>query len=224
MTQTPQTHYWHFCAIDANGRPVLRDGSLALEPGQTETYDGQLSLCSAGLHMSLLAIDALQYAPGAWCRIVRPGDMVESAADKLCSTERYVVASFDATAVLHEAACWIAEAALLLAGVEDPRYWTAIEAKRAWLRGECSSEQLGAARAADDAADAWAAADTWAAADADTWAAAASCVTWLYQAALSTTATSAATMATGDAAAAAARDAAWAEINAALEAALLEDR
>ena len=60
-------------------------------------------------------------------------------------------------ATLHEFACRCAEAALMRereAGREpDTRSWAAIEAKRAWLRGEIDSEQLSVAWAA-----AWAAA------------------------------------------------------------------
>ena len=69
---------------------------------------------------------------------------------------------------LHELACRFAEAALSKersAGREpDPRSWAAIEAKRAWLRGEATDEELRAARvAAEDVPEAaWTAA--WAAA------------------------------------------------------------
>ena len=71
---------------------------------------------------------------------------------------------------LHELACRFAEAALSKersAGREpDPRSWAAIEAKRAWLRGEATDEELRAARvAAEDVPEAaWAAA--WTAAEA----------------------------------------------------------
>ena len=59
---------------------------------------------------------------------------------------------------------------MLLAEVKDLRSWHAIEAKRAWLRGECSDGELVAAgdaarAAARDAA--WDAA--WAAARAAAW-------------------------------------------------------
>jgi hypothetical protein len=55
---------------------------------------------------------------------------------------------------LHELACRFAEHAIRLSGVvPDPRSIAAIEAKRAWLRGEISNAQLAAARdAAWDAA------------------------------------------------------------------------
>src|SRR5699024_6815760 len=58
---------------------------------------------------------------------------------------------------LHEFACICAERALTLAHVKDERCWNAIKAKRAWLRGEISDDELDAAWAAAwDAA--WAAA------------------------------------------------------------------
>ena len=70
---------------------------------------------------------------------------------------------------LHEFACICAERALTLADVKDERCWNAIKAKRAWLRGEISDDELKAAWNAASAA-AWDAA--WAAASAAAWAAA----------------------------------------------------
>ena len=58
---------------------------------------------------------------------------------------------------LHEFACRCAEDALKLVKYPDPRSVAAIEAKRKWLKGEITDEELAAARDA-----AWAAA--WAAA------------------------------------------------------------
>ena len=68
--------------------------------------------------------------------------------------------------VLHEYACRCAEYALTFVREPDSRSIAAIEAKRKWLRGEISNDDLTAAWAAacDAACDAWAAA--WAAADA----------------------------------------------------------
>ena len=60
--------------------------------------------------------------------------------------------------LLHEFACRCAEYALSFIEKPDPRSVAAIEAKRAWLRGEISDDELAEARAA-----AWAA---WAAASA----------------------------------------------------------
>ena len=84
--------------------------------------------------------------------------------------------------VLHEYACRCAEYALTFVREPDSRSIAAIEAKRKWLRGEISNDDLTAARAACDAAcdaNAAARAAAWAAiaaagadANAATWAAA----------------------------------------------------
>lgn len=79
----------------------------------------------------------------------------------------------------HEAACAFAERALVrerdCGRDPDPRSWEAIEAKRAWLRGELTDHELLTARKA-----AWAATEAvkhfrpcavWAAAEAAVWAA-----------------------------------------------------
>ena len=54
--------------------------------------------------------------------------------------------------VLHEYACRCAEYALTFVREPDSRSIAAIEAKRKWLRGEISNDDLTAARAACDAA------------------------------------------------------------------------
>ena len=64
--------------------------------------------------------------------------------------------------MLHEIACRCAERALTQSGVTDKRCWDAIEAKRGWLRGNVSDEQLAAASdAAWDAASAAARGAAW---------------------------------------------------------------
>ena len=145
---------WHF---------LRQDGCLNYEPhtlvtvGEPLRVDPPITLCERGLHASVRAIDALQYAPGPIvCRVRLDGE-IKHGDDKLCATERAVMWMYDATNVLHEFACVCAETALLIANVDDPRCWQAIEAKRAWLRGEIGAAQLAAARDATRAA-AWAAA------------------------------------------------------------------
>ena len=76
--------------------------------------------------------------------------------------------------VLHEYACRCAEYALTFVREPDSRSIAAIEAKRKWLRGEISNDDLTAARAAAwdaarAAADAAARAAAWAAANAAAW-------------------------------------------------------
>ena len=77
--------------------------------------------------------------------------------------------------VLHEYACRCAEYALTFVREPDSRSIAAIEAKRKWLRGEISNDDLtaawAAAWAACDAANAAARAAAWAAWDAAAWAA-----------------------------------------------------
>ena len=50
--------------------------------------------------------------------------------------------------ILHEFACRCADRAIARIGKPDSRSVAAIEAKRKWLRGEISDDELGAARAA----------------------------------------------------------------------------
>ena len=66
--------------------------------------------------------------------------------------------------VLHEYACRCAEYALTFVREPDSRSIAAIEAKRKWLRGEISNDDLTAARAAADAAARAAAWAAWTAA------------------------------------------------------------
>ena len=69
--------------------------------------------------------------------------------------------------ILHEFMCWCAEQALVRereAGREpDPRSWAAIEAKRAWLRGEIDGKVLAAAweAAAEWVVVAWEVVEVW---------------------------------------------------------------
>ena len=98
--------------------------------------------------------------------VLRLPDKEVSPADKLWAVLRE---EFIDDCTLHEFACICAERALKLAGVTDERCWNAIKAKRAWLRGEISDDELDAAWAA-----AWAAASAaaWDAERAAAWAAA----------------------------------------------------
>jgi len=207
---------WYFLPDD---RKLRYAPYTPVEPGQVLRVEGPLELCRRGLHASIRPLDALRYAPGSIvCRVEMGGDIIHGD-DKLCASERKTLWVADATRTLHEFACWCAERALLRerdAGREpDPRSWDAVEAKRAWLRGEIDDKALAAAAYA-----AWA---TAAAARAAVYAAAAA-VDAAVDAAWATAAAAraAAVDAAVDAARAAARDAAWAEQNAELERALGE--
>lgn len=63
-----------------------------------------------------------------------------SDQDKLWAVLRPELVSDD---ILHEFACRCAEMALSLVEEPDPRSIAAIEAKRAWLRGEIDDKELG---------------------------------------------------------------------------------
>ena len=184
---------WYFLKED---RKLRYAPYTPVEPGQVLRVEGPLELCRRGLHASIRPLDALRYAPGSIvCRVEMGGDIIHGD-DKLCASERKTLWVADATRTLHEFACWCAERALLRerdAGREpDPRSWDAVEAKRAWLRGEIDDKALAAAA---DAA----------------WATAAAARAAVYAAAAAV-----------DAAVDAAWAAAWAEQNAELERALGE--
>ena len=155
---------WHFLRED---KKLNYPPHTLVEAGETYTAEGDLKLCANGMHASVRAIDALKYAPGAIvCRVELSGGMLEDT-DKLCSRHRKVLWMADATNTLHEFACWCAEQALLKereAGREpDARSWAAVEAKRKWLKGEITDEELYAAQyAAWDAtrSAAWSAAES----------------------------------------------------------------
>jgi len=150
---------WHWVSVD---KMTQYEPRVPVVVGETLRVEPPISLCERGLHASIKALDALQYAPGPICCRVELSGEIKTGDDKLVATERKVLWMFDATNVLHEMACISAETALLIANVDDHRCWEAIEAKRAWLRGEIDDATLTAARAAARAA-------VWAAAGAAAW-------------------------------------------------------
>lgn len=161
---------WHF--LPADGKLAHGDGRKA-KVNQKLSVKPPLRLCAHGLHASVNILNALQRASGpVLCRVRCGGELIETARE-LCCEHRTVIAMADATQLLHEFACDVAEAALRKereAGREpDKRSWAAIEAKRKWLKGEITDEELSAARSAARSA-AWSAA--WYAAWSAAWSAA----------------------------------------------------
>jgi len=157
---------WHFLAEDK--RLGYGDWRL-VKVGKTLECEGEPALCSNGMHGSVRLIDALRYASSpVVCRVEIEGDIVEGD-DKLCGRRRTVLWMLDATRILHEFACQCTEDALALVEQPDARSVAGIAAKRKWLKGEITDEELDAAWVA-----AWdAALDTasWSAArDAAAWA------------------------------------------------------
>ena len=210
---------WHFVAN--NKRLGYGDGRI-VEVGKTyEVPDKSrpIELCQYGLHASVRALDALKYAPGEICCLVELGGKIIKGDDKVVAESRKVLKMIDATNILHEMACISAETALRIANVQDTRCWQAIEAKRAWIRGEISDSELAVARAAawDAARDA-----ARAAARAAAWDAARAAARDAARAAAWAAAIAAAWAAAWGAAIAAARGAARDEQNAVLESMLVE--
>ena len=163
---------WHFIGEDM--RLDYNDGALVV-PGETLVVEGQLELCTWGLHASANPLDAFSFAyekPIA-CRVRLGGDIIHGT-DKMVASERtcvWMLTKGQADRVLHEFACWCAESVIHLVADEHRAVCQrAIDAKRGWLCGDVSDSDLDAARdaawgAARDTA--WAAA--WGAARGASW-------------------------------------------------------
>lgn len=134
----------------ADNRP-LRYGPSKQEicEGSVQHYSGKPLLCKAGLHWSPRCIDTLDYAPGnIVCRVEAWGDTVHGDG-KSVSQYRKVLWMFNAERVLWTFLCDVAEDALLLAEVTDPRSWAATALRRKWLDGhQVTARQWSAARGA----------------------------------------------------------------------------
>ena len=133
---------WHF----TDGMK-LRDGT-PLEVGRLYTASPPLSMCTHGLHASIRAIDALQYAPGSVVSLVECGGDIEQGDDKLVCSERRVIACDDVARELRLWAADCAETALMVSEVEDARSWRALDVVRDFANGLCTAQDLAAASAA----------------------------------------------------------------------------
>lgn len=140
---------WHFLREDCKLQYGSREKVVV---GEKLGVKPPLQMCHRGLHASERLIDALYYAPGPIvCRIQLSGEILHDT-DKACAEYRRVVWMYDASRVLHEFACVVAERALLKereAGREpDKRSWDAIQAKKDWMAGIISDDELCAAERA----------------------------------------------------------------------------
>ncbi|HDS1550706.1 TPA: hypothetical protein QEK98_002961 [Stenotrophomonas maltophilia] len=182
MSQEVLTAF-HFVADTLrDGRPVPADGELLV-------HDGDVELCAQGLHASIDAFDALQYAPGNTLCLVELSGTIVPGSDKVAASERRIIKRIDAEPLMREFARWSALQVIEL--------WDAPDVVRQYLTTGNESLRAAAWAAAQDAAWAAARAAAWAAARAAAWAAA-----W-------DAARAAAWDAAGAAAWDAARDAAW---------------
>lgn len=139
---------WHF----TNGMK-LRDGR-PLVVGKTYEHVGSIRICESGLHASIRAIDALDYAPGATISRVELYGIETTQRDKIVCRSRRVIACADAskTILLWSAEC--ALTALLTADATDQRLFDAIEVVFEYCRTGTWTSEMTAARAAAVAA-AW---------------------------------------------------------------------
>ena len=162
---------WHF----TDGM-TLRDGQT-LVVGKTYHHEGGVKICESGYHASRRLFGALRWAPGTQLSRVECWGDVEEQDDKLVARNRKVLWTIDATMILHEFTCRVAEQILAKVETPDPRSLAAIDAKRKWMRGEITDDQLDAARSAAESAArsaAWSAAGlaAWYAARSAAWSAA----------------------------------------------------
>lgn len=89
---------WHFLRAD---RRLAYPPHTPVVVGQKITVDpDKLELCKYGLHASIRALDALGYAPGPIICRVNLGGRILTANDKVCASERTVIAMADATETL----------------------------------------------------------------------------------------------------------------------------
>ena len=85
----------------------LRNGASIPPIGEWLKHDGPILPCRSGLHMSECPMDALNYAPGPMLHKVElKGSLIShgNPIDKWVGSERRIIATVDATALLREAA------------------------------------------------------------------------------------------------------------------------
>jgi hypothetical protein len=133
--------YWHFA-------PDNRKTRYSNEPiivGQTLKVKPPVRLCERGLHASKRAIDALQYAPGAYVCLVTLSGEVMHGDDKSVASERTVIAAADATNLLFRFAIDCAARSMERCGWEHEDSWNALAIRAAHMEGLVDDEDLSAA-------------------------------------------------------------------------------
>lgn len=135
---------WHFL----EKRRTLRFPPYTpVEIGVTLTALKQpLKLCHYGLHASLRAIDALEYAPGSIvCRVVLAGEIREND-DKLCATHRTCLWMADATRALDAFGLWCIKRIMDRVPYANSVLRDALKTKENHMNGMASQEELDAAK------------------------------------------------------------------------------
>lgn len=85
---------WHFTG------DTLRDGQPVPAIGEKLIHPGAVVLSNSGLHGSEHPFDALQYAPGKWLHRTSHTGEILCGYNKLASSERIIMATIDAEALL----------------------------------------------------------------------------------------------------------------------------
>ena len=154
ITTQPNGTYWHFLSEDRCLR--YSDGHKVVA-GETLSIDENPILCERGFHASERVIDALRFAPGPIVCLVTLGgtvlnDTKHAIPDKSVAQERTALWIYDATHILREFACDVAEEALMSersAGREpDPRSFDAISVMRRFMTGDASETERNSAQIA----------------------------------------------------------------------------
>lgn len=151
---------WYFLP---NDEKLWGNGNLPRSPHsetrgeQPYSIIGNPTICKEAMHAYRRAITAVRYAPDSRglivCRVRLGVEIIEND-DRAYAPEHTVLWMADATRALHEFALWCAERSLRAAHVTDERCWDALDAKRRWLNGTATDDELAAARAAADDATA----------------------------------------------------------------------
>ena len=154
---------WKF--LDSDRRLGYGDGRL-VKVGETLTVDGEIVLCSRGIHAARGAIDALMYAPGSVAVRGEAGGMIAKGTDKLACGEFIPLAIVDAADTLRHFA--------RLCALDVAHLWSPAPDTVRFLRTGDPALRLNAYRNASSAAaeaESWAAQAAWAAAEDEAWAA-----------------------------------------------------
>ena len=219
--------YYHFTSNK------LRDGRPIPPTNEWLVHEGEVIMCTSGLHASEQPYDALQYAPGHILHRVELDDVIDTQDDKVVARRRKIVATIDAAELLHAFArkqalsvihlwnCPAITKQYLETGDVSMQYaaWSAARSAAQYAAQNAARSAADAARSAADAA--WSAAQyaAWSAAQYAAWRAARSAAQY------ATGAAQYAAQSAADAAQSAA-DAAWSAIreqfNAVVEEAFIE--
>jgi hypothetical protein len=144
---------WHWLSKERKCRFVHHDkikaGMTLDNPVDRYGKGGPIMLCERGYHASENILDALKYAPGPIvCRVELGGKIIKDTItkDKAVAEQRTCLWMADATNVLHEFACLVAELALISEeqrgctheSIERARHLLAN--KRQWMAGTVTDD------------------------------------------------------------------------------------